>query len=65
VEVHRSDARSDEIAEELPCFARDMDAGTLVMGGNDRNCTKDLLLDVITRSVIANAIIHILLVNLG
>jgi len=63
LEVHHSDARSGEIAEELLGFARDMDADTMVMGCYGHSRIRELLLGGTTRQVFENATIPILMAN--
>ncbi len=63
LEVHHSDAKNGEIAEELIAYARDMDADTLVMGCYGHSRIREFLLGGTTRRVFTETTIPVLMSN--
>lgn len=63
LEVHHSDARRGEIAEELIAYARDMDADILVMGCYGHSRIREFLLGGTTRHVFDETTIPVLMSN--
>ncbi len=63
LEVHHSDAKNREVAEEILNFAQDMDADTLVMGCYGHSRIREFFLGGTTRRVFADATIPVLMSN--
>jgi len=63
VEVSHSDARTNEIGEELLGYARDMDADVVVMGCYGHSAVRDLLLGSTTRYMLGSMHVPLLMSN--
>jgi len=63
LEVHHSDARTRDIAEELLGFGHDMDAHAMVMGCYGHGRLRERLLGGTTRDVLINTKIPVLMSN--
>ncbi|MFK7992497.1 MAG: universal stress protein [Granulosicoccus sp.] len=63
VDVHHSDAKGGEVAQELLGFARDMDADTLVMGCYGHSRLWEFFLGSTTRQMFTDARIPVLMSN--